>query len=130
MVTRRPASESDATGTRALLVLRVAAVATTVIFFGAGAVTSVSGDHEPDLPLEIWIVPAVAALVVLIVCREQRRRVPELSYTISTAAGVPVFLTGLSFIDGVDPVLTTTFVVGVVTLALSYLWRGEQGQVQ
>lgn len=126
VVRRRPGFDLDPVGARALLSLQVVAIATTVIFFGAGAVTSITGDQDPDLPVKIWILPAIAALVVLIVCRDPRRRVPELSYTISAAAGVPAFFTALSFVDGVDPVLTTTFAVGVLTLALSYLWRGER----
>jgi hypothetical protein len=100
------------------------AIATTVLFFGAGALTTVFGDHNPDLPVEIWILPAAAALAVLVLRRDPRKRSPELSYTIYAAAGLPAFLTGLSFVDGVDPVLTATFVLGVLTLVLAYFWRG------
>lgn len=126
-VTRRGATGYDPAGAHALTVVQVVAIATTLVFFGSGAVTSVTGDQQPDLPVRIWILPAIAALVVLIVCRDPQRRVPELSYTISAAAGVPTFLAALSFIDGVDPFLTGTFLIGVVTLVLSYLWRGDRG---
>lgn len=113
-------------GRRALVVLRATGILTTIVFFGSGAVTAITGDVKA--PLAVWLIPAVAALVVQVVCREPDRRVPELSYTIGVAAGIPAWIGGMGLLLGnFEPVPIATFVIGAAALALAYLWRGQRG---
>lgn len=127
MVGGRSEPPPAAVGARALLALRISAVLAAVVCFGWGAITAFGGD--PDPPFQVWVLPVVTALVVLILCRDPSLRVPELSYTIFAAAWLGLVISGLAFLVGVDPFFTVMFCLCVVTLTLSHLWRGEWGRV-
>ncbi len=128
MVAGRSELPPAAVGARALLALRISAVVATVVCFGWGAITALGGDADP--PFQVWVLPVVTALMALILCRDPNLRVPDLSYTIFAAAWLGLVISGLAFLVGVDPFFTVMFCLCVVTLTLSYLWRGGRGRLR
>jgi peptidoglycan/LPS O-acetylase OafA/YrhL len=113
--------DSAAFGARVLLTVRVVLLATILSYFGLDL-------FGVDIPVEIWLIPAVVAFVALVVCRRRERRVRDMSGLIFLS-GVMAVVVGVPGTSEGEPFMIATLAIGVVILILSVVWRPRRRPV-
>lgn len=122
---RRGPSQADVmVRERAVLALFAVIVGTAVVFFGVGAISVFVDVRAPG---EAMGLPGVAALVVLIICRQPNRRDQSLSRTILYATGLSALFGAIGVIAWPGPIQGAYWaaVLACVTAcwALFFRWR-------
>jgi hypothetical protein len=124
-------------GQQALQAIHVAAITAVLILTTCGMLSDpkVGGIKSRTLDMMIpaaWVLPAVTALVVIIVCRRPvRRQVYWLRESINAAAILGILAGGIGVVSQHAPFALTvvcgvTLVCSVTTLVLHYLWRTQR----
>ena len=80
--------------------------------------------------VEIWVLPAIASLVAIIICRRPaRRRVYYLRECINAAGVLGLLAGGIGLTGGLDrppyalAIFGVALVCGLTTLILHFIWR-------
>ncbi|MGH3874369.1 MAG: hypothetical protein ACRDSR_23190 [Pseudonocardiaceae bacterium] len=123
-------------GQRALLALRAVAIVAVIVFAVCGIlvdpdIVGIESRYLGATTAAVWVLPSVAALVVMIVCRRPAcRQVFWLREVINVTAGTGVLAGGIGVIAGfygAPPALVVlcwiSVLSGVATFVLHYTFR-------
>lgn len=123
-------------GRQTLLALRITVICTAVLFatFGILADPDIVGLQSRYIGMAtgaVWVLPGVAGLVAVIVCRRPaRRQVDWLTHSIFCSGWAAIAAGGMGVAAGfygaplvMVAVCGVSVVCGIATLVLLYLWR-------
>lgn len=124
-------------GQRTLLILRVIAILTTIVFCAIGMLAEPRGLGIIEyasigmVAAAVWALPAVAALVAAIVCRRPQRRVDGMTPSVIASTMLPIIAGGIGLAVGQNEPLALVVACGVAlacglsAAVLYYRWRAQ-----